>query len=168
MTFTIETFTGQADHAEDRIRLDAISPDGDTQSIFLTRRLADRMVPLLVDRAEAQVVPGVPKEIGLAMNQEQLRLEREENPIAPVETKQGSHRWLCLTVHVGEDDSQVIWTLTDDADNTAVMGLPGDGVRNVLEVLLIVYQGLEWSTQAFPGWMTAREDVPDRPKRLLN
>jgi hypothetical protein len=166
--FTIETFTGHADLSEDRIRLDAINPEGDTQSIFLTRRLADRMVPLLVERAEAHVVPGVPKEIGLAMNQEQLRLEREENPIAPVETKQGSSRWLCQTVHVAEDEDQVVWTLTDDADNTAVMGLPGDGVRNVLEVLLIVYQGLEWTTQTFPDWMTAREILPDRPKRLLN
>jgi hypothetical protein len=168
MSFLIETFTGQADLAEDRIRLDAINPDGETQSIFLTRRLADRMVPLLVDRAEQQVVPGVPKEIGLAMNQEQLRLERDENPIAPVETKQGSSRWLCQTVHVGENDDQIVWTLTDDGDNTAMMGLPGDGVRNVLEVLLIVYLGLEWTTQAFPGWMTAREEMPERGKRLLN
>ena len=168
MTFTIETFTAQADLAEDRIRLDAISPGGETQSIFLTRRLADRMVPLLVDRAEQQVMPGVPKELGLAMNQEQLRIEREENPIAPVEAKQGSSRWLCLTVHVGEERDQIVWTLTDDAANTAVMGLPGDGVRNVLEVLLIVYQGLEWTVQAFPGWMTARDELPDHPKRLLN
>lgn len=165
--FTIETITGHADFTEDRIRLDAISPEGETQSIFLTRRLADRMVPLLVDRAEQQVTPGVPKEIGLAMNQEQLRMERDENPIAPVEAKQGSSRWLCHTVHLTEDQDQVIWTLTDD-DNTAVMGLPGDGVRNVLEVLLIVYQGLEWTTQAFPGWMTAREELPERGKRLLN
>ncbi len=166
--FTIETFTAQADLAEDRIRLDAISPEGETQSIFLTRRLADRMVPLLVDQAEAHAVPGVPKDIALAMNQEQLRMERDENPIAPIEAKQGSSRWLCQTIHVGEDQDQVLWTLTDDGDNTAVMGLPGDGVRNVLEVLLIVYQGLEWTVQAFPAWMTAREAMPDGAKRLLN
>ncbi len=166
--FTIETFTAQADLAEDRIRLDAISPDGETQSIFLTRRLADRMVPLLVDRAEQQAMSGVPKDIALAMNQEQLRMERDENPIAPIEAKQGSSRWLCQTVHVGQDQDQVVWTLTDDGDNTAVMGLPGDGVRNVLEVLLIVFQGLEWTLQAFPAWMTSREELPDREKRLLN
>ena len=164
----IETFTAHADLAEDRIRLDAISPDGETQSIFMTRRLADRMVPLLVDRAEAQAVPGVPKEIALAMNQEHLRIERDQNPIAPVEATEGSSRWLCQTVHVAEDQDQVVWTLTDDGDNTAAMGLPGDGVRNVLEVLLIVYQGLEWTVQAFPGWMTARDTLPDRGSRVLN
>ena len=166
--FTIETFTAQADLAEDRMRLDAISPDGETQSIFLTRRLADRFVPLLVDQAERQVMPGLPKELGLAMNQEQLRLEREENPLAAVEPKQGSSRWLCQTIHVAEDQGEVVWTLTDDAANTAVMGLRGDGVRGVLEVLLIVYQGLEWTTQSFPGWMTAREELPDRGSRVLN
>ena len=166
--FTIETFTAQADLAEDRIRLDAISPAGDTQSIFLTRRLADRMVPLLVDQAEKQVAPGVPKNIGLTMNQQQLRMEREENSLAPVEPKQGSSRWLCRTVHVGTEPGQVVWTLTDDADNTAVMGLPGDGVRNVLEVLLIVYQGLEWSLDAFPCWLVDGDQVSDGAKRLLN
>jgi hypothetical protein len=61
-----------------------------------------------------------------------------------------------------------VWTLTDEAENTAVMVLRGDGVRNVLEVLLIIYQGLEWTTQAFPAWMTTREDRPDRASRVLN
>ena len=166
--FTIETFTAQADLAEDRMRLDAISPEGETQSIFLTRRLADRFVPLLVDQAEKQAMPGLPKDLGLAMNQEQLRIDRDENPLAAVEPKQGSSRWLCQTIHIGEDQGEVVWTLTDDAENTAVMGLSGDGVRNVLEVLLIVYHGLEWTTQSFPGWMITREDLSDRAPRVLN
>jgi hypothetical protein len=166
--FEIETFTAQADLSEDRMRLDAISTAGETQSIFLTRRLADRFVPLLVAQAEKQAIPGVPKELGLAMNQEQLRIEREENPLAAVEPKQGSSRWLCQTIHIGEDQDKVVWTLTDEAENTAVMGLRGDGVRNVLEVLLIVYQGLEWTTQSFPGWMTARDERPHRSSRVLN
>ena len=166
--FIIETFTAQADLAEDRIRLDAISPAGETQSIFMTRRLADRMVPLLVDQAEPQAMPGVPKDFALAMNQQQLRIEREENPLAPVEAKQGSSCWLCQTIHLGLDQGQAVWTLTDDGDNTAVMGLPGDGVRNVLEVLLIVYQGLEWTVQAFPGWMTVDNEVQLATARVLN
>ena len=113
-------------------------------------------------------MPGVPKDFALAMNQQQLRIEREENPLAPVEAKQGSSCWLCQTIHLGLDQGQAVWTLTDDGDNTAVMGLPGDGVRNVLEVLLIVYQGLEWTVQAFPGWMTVDNEVPLAPARVLN
>ena len=166
--FVIETFTAHADLSEDRIRLDTISPAGETQSIFVTRRLSDRFVPLLVDRAEKRATPGVPKERGLAMSQQQLRIEREENPIPAVEPKQGSRRWLCQTVHVGEDRDQVVWTLTDDADHKAAMALPGDSVRGVLDVLLQIFHALEWTTQAFPGWMTTREELPDRAPRLLN
>ena len=166
--FAIETFTAHADFAEDRIRLDAISPECETQSIFLTRRLSDRFVPLLVGAAESRVAMGLPKDIGLAMSQQQLRMEREANPLPNVEAKQGSRRWLCLTVHVGEDQGHVIWTLTDDGDNTAVMALPGDSVRSVLDVLLQIFEALEWSTQAFPAWMTTREDVGAASPRMLN
>lgn len=65
-------------------------------------------MPLLVNQAEKQVMPGLPKELGLAMNQEQLRIEREQNPLAAVETKQGSSRWLCQTIHIGEDQGEVV------------------------------------------------------------
>ena len=135
--FAIETFTGQPDVAEDRIRLDVLSPAGETQSIYLTRRLANRFVPLLVERIEQHLRPGVPKEIGLAMSQQQLRIERQESRIPDVEPQQGASRWLCQTIHLSDKQGQVLWTLTDDAANTAAMLLPRDGLRSVLEVMLL-------------------------------
>ena len=167
--FAIETFTAQADFAEDRIRLDAIDPAGETQSIFLTRRLADRFVPLLVEQVEQQVLPGVPLEIGLAMSQQQLRIEREESPLADVEPQQGTSRWLCQTIHLGENRGVAEWTLTDDNANTAVMLLPGEGLRSVLEVMLLTYRRLEWGLEAFPEWLLEGDgDVANGAPRVLN
>ncbi|MGE3693130.1 MAG: hypothetical protein AB7F98_17275, partial [Novosphingobium sp.] len=98
--FHIHTFTAKADFPEDRIRLDAVDPSGVTQQIHVTRRLADRFVPLLIERVEAAAAPGKAREIDLAMRQERLRNERNENPHPEVETPQGADRWLCLTMRL--------------------------------------------------------------------
>ena len=166
--FAIETFTAQADYGEDRIRLDAISPAGETQSIFLTRRLADRFVPLLVERVEQLIRPGVPKDIGLAMSQQQLRIEREASPLPDVKPQQGASRWLCQTIHLSDQQGDVLWTLTDEAANTAAMLLPGEGVRSILEVMLLVYRRLEWELKVFPEWLLEQCAVPDDAPRVLN
>ena len=166
--FAIATFTAQPDIAEDRIRLDVLSPAGATQSIYLTRRLSDRFVPLLLERIESQVGPGVPKEIGLAMSQQQLRIERQESPIPDVEPQQGASRWLCQTIHLSDEQGAVLWTLTDDASNTAAMLLPAEGLRSILEVMLLVYQRLEWGLDVFPEWLLEGVASPANSPGMLN
>ena len=39
---------------EDRLRLDAVDAQGGKQAIFLTRRLADRVIPVLVSHLEGR------------------------------------------------------------------------------------------------------------------
>ncbi len=166
--FAIETFTAQPDLVEDRIRLDAIDSVGACESIFLTRRLADRFVPLLVERIEAHAQPGVPKAIGLAMNQQQLRLERRENPLPDVTPSAETPRWLCRTIHLAERGGDLEWTLTDDAQNTAAMPLAGPGGRAVLDIFLLMYRRLEWGLEVFPAWLCEDEAEAAPEKRTLN
>ena len=80
--FAIETFTAQPDLAEDRIRIDALDDSGQAIAIWLTRRLADRFLPLMIAAIEQDARPGIPREIELAMAQQQLRQERDDNPLA--------------------------------------------------------------------------------------
>ena len=110
----------------------------------------------------------MPKEIGLAMSQQQLRIEREENRVADVQPQEGASRWLCQTIHLSEEHGEVLWTLTDDGANTAVMALPGEGVRSVLEVFLLTYQRLEWNLGVFPEWLLEGGVAPDSAPRVLN
>lgn len=165
--FEIETFTAQPDPVEDRIRLDTASPDGRSAAILLTRRLADRFLPLLINAVEQCTRPGLPHEIELSMTQQQLRIERHENPLPDVVVAEGAALWLCRTVHFESRSDHLLWTLTDDAENTAVMALPGDAARAVLDVFLLMYRQLEWSEQVFPGWITDADEVASAP-RLLN
>ncbi len=166
--FEIETFTAHPDLLEDRIRIDALDTAGQSQSIFLTRRLADRFVPLLVERIESHVQPGVPRELGLAMDQQQLRIERAENPAPEVQLAEGARRWLCVTIHLSGRPDELEWTLTDDGENTAAMPLSGAGPRAVLDIFLLMYQQMEWGLDAFPGWLTQEAELPDGARRTLN
>lgn len=166
--FEIQTFTAQPDFAEDRIRLDAVSGEGETQSIFLTRRLCDRFLPGLVKHAEGDVQPGVPKDIGLAMSQQQLRLERAENPVPDVVPAGDSRRWLCRTIHLAQHPEALEWALTDDGDNTAFMFLAGTGPRAVLDVFLLMYRHLEWTLDPFPEWLLDEGRAPEGERITLN
>ena len=61
--FRIQTFTGRYDPVEDRLRLDAVDAQGGKQAIFLTRRLVDRVIPVLVSHLEGKTPEGVPADL---------------------------------------------------------------------------------------------------------
>lgn len=54
LLFQIQTFTARYDPAEDRLRLDAVDAKGHKQALWLTRRLADRVIPVLVSHLEGK------------------------------------------------------------------------------------------------------------------
>ena len=166
--FEIQTFTAQPDFAEDRIRLDAVSADGRFGSIFLTRRLCDRFLPALVEQVEKDVRPGLPRDIDLAMSQQQLRIEREENLLADVEPPAGMRPWLCLTIHFTAHPEGLEWVMTDDAENAARMMLVHAGSRAVLNIFLLMYRHLEWSDEVFPDWLTSEAAMAKPAEATLN
>jgi hypothetical protein len=164
--FEIHTFTAQANVVEDRIRLAALDHAGATIGIWITRRLADRMIPLLADMIEQGTRPGLPRDIALAMSQQQLRQDREANPVPDVEVTQGSAEWLSRTVHFEPQGGLVVWTLSDDGANEAAMAMEADVVRAVLDIFLLMYRQLEWDLAPFPDWLTEDEAPAAEPHRL--
>lgn len=166
--FHIESFTAQADLMEDRIRLDAIDGSGASQSIFVTRRLADRFVALLLERVEAAAAQGAARDIDLTMKQQRVRMERQEHPPTDVELKEHSPRWLCVTMHLSGGSNGLDWTLTDDAGRTAGMPLGGDLARTVLDIFLLVYRRLEWPLDPFPEWLRELGKEAETAERTLN
>lgn len=166
--FIIQTFTMQADFAEDRIRLDAVDAAGVFQSIWYSRRLADRFLPHFAAHAEKSVDSGLPKDLLLSMNQEQLRIERAENPHPPVQPTVELRPWLAQTVHLNEGPEGLIWTMTDDRTIDAHMVLSDEAERSVLDVFLTTYRTLEWSDHPFPDWVrdAAAQPAPVPPESL--
>ncbi len=152
-TFIIQTFTMTADLTQDRIRLDAVDVTGDYQAIWYTRRLTERFLPHLSAHVEKSVQTGLPRDILLSMNQEQLRIDRAENPLPSIQPSAEVHPWLCQTVHLNPHPEGLQWTMTDDLTVDAHMVLTDEAVRAVLDVFLNTFRALEWSEQAFPEWV---------------
>jgi len=75
--FRIQTFTGRHDPVEDRLRLDAVDAAGGKQTIFLTRRLSDRLIPVLVSHLEGKTPEGVPADLEQGMSQSRVRQVRQ-------------------------------------------------------------------------------------------
>ncbi len=168
-TYLIHTFTMAADFDEDRIRLNTVDPTGQYQALYLTRRLADRFVPIMAQRAEKAVAGPIPSELVLDIEQEKLRMERDSNPQAPVETAPDARPWLCKTIHMGDrEEGGVQLTFTDDASIDAYLILDEQSLRATLDVFLISYRALDWSEQAFPDWVAARGNAPPVERGTLN
>ena len=168
ISFVIQTFTMNPDIPEDRIRLDIVTPEGAYYAVHITRRLADRFVPVLASKAEGQIEGGIPKDLALSMQQEALRTERDSNPLPAVPVTPGQRPFLCQTIHLSDREDGLLWTMTDDTAFEAHMVLDTQGQRAVLDVLLITYRALEWSEEAFPEWVRERGQVQAPAPRMLN
>ena len=78
LLFQIQTFTARYDPAEDRLRLDAIDAKGRKQALLLTRRLADRIIPVLVSHLEGKTPEGVSADLAQGVSQAQARTARQQ------------------------------------------------------------------------------------------
>ena len=113
--FCIQTFTGRYDPVEDRFRLDAVNAAGEKQSIFLTRRLVDRVIPVLVSHLEGKTPEGIPADLAQGMSQSRARQARQTGDTTPaVVAESETPTWLCRTVHVqkARQGLKVIFTVS--------------------------------------------------------
>ena len=152
--FNIKTFTGRYNPVEDRLRLDAVDADGNKQSLFMTRRLVDRIIPVMVEHLEGQTPEGMPRDLVQEMQQDKARQGHAEGGAeAPVEVAPEFVPWLCRTVHLTKTGPSLSVVFTDDTHIEAHMPMSAENLRVVLDILKTLYTAAEWSLQAFPDWM---------------
>ena len=138
--FRIQAFTGVYDLIEDRLRLDSVDAEGHTQSVFLTRRLTDKIIPVMVSHLEAKTAEGVPKVLAQEMQQSGARQARKvAEATAAVQAKDQARHWLCRTVHFQKAQNGLILTFTDDATVDAVIHMLDANLRAFLDILLDLY-----------------------------
>ena len=158
--FRIQTFTGRYDPVEDRLRLDAVDAAGGKQAIFLTRRLTDRVIPVLVSHLEGKTPEGVPADLAQGLSQSRARQARqtgEDTPAVTVDAE--TQTWLCRTMHFQKLDHGLNVIFTDDTQVDAVMPLVEANLRAVLDILLELYTKANWPLEPFPEWMKPEATV---------
>jgi hypothetical protein len=152
--FRIQTFTGRYDPVEDRLRLDLVNAAGEKQSIFLTRRLVDRVIPVLVSHLEGKTPEGVPADLAQGMSQSRARQARQTGEATPaVAVDAETPTWLCRTMHFQTADHGLNVIVTDDTQVDAVMPMVEANLRAVLDIFLDLYTKACWPTEPFPEWI---------------
>ena len=154
LLFQIQTFTARYDPAEDRLRLDAVDANGQKQALWLTRRLADRVIPVLVSHLEGKTPEGIPADLAQGMSQSRARQARQTADTMPaVVAESEMPTWLCRTIHVQKAQQGLNVIFTDDVSVSAVMPMVELNLRAVLDILLDLYTKAGWPTEPFPEWM---------------
>ena len=160
LLFQIQTFTARYDPAEDRLRLDAIDAKGRKQALLLTRRLADRIIPVLVSHLEGKTPEGIPPDLAQGMSQSRARQARQTADTSPaVVAESGTPPWLCRTIHVQKAQQGLNVIFTDDVSVSAVMPMVEANLRAVLDIFLELYTKANWPTEPFPEWMKPEATV---------
>ena len=160
LLFQIQTFTARYDPAEDRLRLDAIDANGHKQALCLTRRLADRVIPVLVSHLEGKTPEGIPADLAQGMSQSRARQARQTGDASPaVVAESGTPTWLCRKIHVQKAQQGLKVIFTDDTRINAVMPMVEANLRAVLDIFLELYTKAGWPTEPFPAWMKPEATV---------
>lgn len=153
-TFLMQTFTARYDAIEDRICLNAVDASGAKQAIYLTRRLMDQIIPVVVKHLEEKTPKGVPADVVQSMTQERVRQARKAAPQAePVQADLETPRWLCTTIQMSKQPSGLAVTLTGDAACRAQMPLADPHLRTVLDIFRNSYAKAGWDLRVFPDWL---------------
>lgn len=162
--FRIQTFTGRYDPVEDRLRLDAVDAAGGKQAIFVTRRLADRVIPVLVSHLEGTTPDGIPADLAQGMSQSRARQARQTSDATPaVAADAETPHWLCRTVHVQKAEHGLNVIFTDDIRTDAVMPMVEPNLRAVLDIFFDLYSRASWPLEPFPEWMKPEATVTLSP-----
>lgn len=160
--FIIKTFTARYLPIEDRIRLDCVDIEGAEQCVLITRRLADKVIPVISTQLEQKIPEGMPKDVAQDMRQERARQERSsggmEHPVVPGEE---SPKWLCITVQIKKrEQGDFILMFTDTRTIDASMVMTEENFRALLDIFFDMYKQAEWGPSCFPDWYERRLAEP--------
>ena len=164
--YVIKTFTGRYIPVEDRLRLDAVDEEGNKQSLFMTRRLTDNVLTVMVEHLEGQTPEGMPSDLVQEMQQDRARqVHAEGGSEAPVYVEPEFVPWLCRTVHLTKTGPGLSVVFTDDTHIEAHMPMTVENLRVVLDIFKTLYTSAEWGLQAFPDWMQTPA-ITEVPRQL--
>jgi hypothetical protein len=147
---TLQRITTEYSELEDRLRLSGETNDGKVV-IWLTQRLAKRLLPLLLQWLERQHT--VPRRSVSLFNFSQQILQAVGTTPLP------SMSWLATSIDISTSDKLVVLTFKNDAGQTARFSLTTAVLRQWLEILHETYLYAGWPMDVWPAWMVGGASV---------
>ena len=159
-TMRISTITTDYDLREDRIRLAVAYADGNARALWLTRRLAERLVPALIQGLHAPHVDDAAQaaEVQAAQIYAQLEARVSRKPARAVQVDREALPALVQEINVktAHNGTRVL-TLTCPDTEPAQMALRPGELRQWLEVLHRAFDKGQWRQDIWPAWMQQRK-----------
>lgn len=151
MEFT--RFTTEYIDFEDRFRLTAETDGGERVLLWLTQRLLQRLMPVLLQWLEKQTGRTPHAEVLQGFAQQAARSELQ--PQAPVPAEAGGAGWLVQSVDIAQSPRNIRLTFRSVAGEAASVTLEALPLRQWLNILHDAYCKAEWRHEGWPEW--ARE-----------
>lgn len=150
-TQNLQRLTTEYIDREDRIRLAGEVEDGAPVVVWLTRRLLERLLPVLLGWLEERsaTLPRAEALLGFA----QQAAAAELTPQAPVRADAGSAQWLALAVDVVQSEKAVGLTFRGADERSATLTLTGKPLRQWLGIVHDAYLKAGWGLEAWPEWL---------------
>ncbi len=155
MTHTLDRITTEYIDTEDRIRLSGQYADGAAVVIWLTRRLIQRLVPVLLEWLQQQhrqdvAVPHA--EILQGWAQQAARAGLTIQP--PVQATAARSAWLVDSIDFTPAPEGVVLTFKSANDQRAMLTLPAAALRQWLNIVYDAYVRAEWPRAVWPDWIS--------------
>lgn len=154
---TGKRLTGSYDADEDRIRLAVLDEQDSPLALWITQRLANRLVKGLVKLLEKNALPGeisAPNKTAMQAFQQassDLRMQRGRSVQAPPETELG----LVTNVAVRPRKDTIILEFSCGNGESVAMPLGMTPLRQFLRVLHRLYIRADWPGEdIWPDWLT--------------
>ncbi len=155
---SLQRVTTEYVETEDRIRLNGLAGE-DTICIWLSKRLADRLVATVTRLLEQQHVAqekAVKNDL-LSFSQhaaQQANQRSVEKPVAVSAKTEAESSWLAITIQITPDPYMLQMTFVGKSDEQKAELKMGVGhLRQWINILFLAYKRGAWATDAWPEWM---------------
>jgi hypothetical protein len=148
---TIQRITTTYLENEDRIRLVGENARGETIIIWLTRRLLDRLLPVLLTTIDNTAEADNQHELiqGFAQHAAVSGIP-QSRPIIP---KSESASWVAISIDVAHKSDGVDLSFKDE-QKVAMLSLDRILLRQWLGIVYMAYEKAEWDTDMWPSWFS--------------
>lgn len=149
----IKTITTEYVLDEDRIRLSVADSNDNKRTLWLTRRLSERVIPACLSRLPH--TPGSADEVSSAQVYAQLEARLYKKPAPNVLPNKDQPELLITQVQMNHSDNGT-YTLSFNhpQGESAVLVLSAQEMRQWLEVLKLAFVKGEWRMDIWPAWLT--------------
>ncbi len=165
MTQNLQRFTTEYIVAEDRIRLAGEVKDASPVVIWLTQRLLQRLLPMLLQWLEERGSERPGDEVWQTFAQQAAQAELPQQD--PVQADAACAVWLTEAVDIAHSEETVCLTFRGGGSLIATMSLSVQPLRQWLGIVYGAYRRAEWPLDVWPDWMRESGSVAPRPDVLL-